>query len=421
MTTNTILPSFRVAGSRPDVWTMVNQATAECKVPPVSLSQGFFNYSPPKFVLDAAKKCIDDVSCNQYSHTRGRISLRNALSKAYSPLFNRKLNPDTEIVVTAGANEGFYSVFAAYLNPGDEVILMEPFFDQYVSNVQMNGGVPVYVPMIPPKEGAEHPVSAKEWKLDMNRLRAAITNKTKMIVINTPHNPLGKVFSEEELNEIADIVLKHNLLVVSDEVYDRLFYTPFVRLATLRPELFRHVVTVGSGGKTFGCTGWRVGWIIGDESIIKHSAAAHTRICFCVNSPLQEATAIAFEEANKVGYWDEYISTYKKRFSILAKAFDQLGIPYTIPDGSYYVMANFAKVKMPENYPFPEHILSRPRDFQLCFWMLKEIGVATIPPTEFYTDEDAFMAQDYLRFSFCKTYETLEEGAKRLQKLKDFI
>lgn len=375
-----IRPSNKVAASRPDVWTLVNQATAECKVPPVSLSQGFFNYNPPKFVLDAAKKSIDEVACNQYSHTRGRPSLRKALSEAYSPYFKRTLNPDTEIVVTAGANEGFFSVFAAFLNPGDEVIVMEPFFDQYISNITMNGGVPVYVPIIPPEEGSVKPVSAGAWKLDMNKLRNAITEKTKMIVINTPHNPLGKIFSEEELNEIADLVLKHNLLVVSDEVYDRLSFVPFVRLATLRPELFKHVVTVGSGGKTFGCTGWRVGWLIGDESLIKYSAAAHTRICFAVNSPCQEALAIAFGEAEKHNYYEEYKSSYKKRFEILAKAFDQLEIPYTIPDGSYYTMANFSKLKLPKDYPFPEEIANRPRDFKLCYWILKEIGVATIPP-----------------------------------------
>ncbi|EEB09765.1 aminotransferase class I and II [Schizosaccharomyces japonicus yFS275] len=417
-----LLPSARLAANRPDVWTFINQTAAQCKVPPVSLSQGFFNYNPPQFILDAAKRAIDDVSCNQYQHTRGRLNLRKQLSKTYSPLYNRELDPESQILVTTGANEGFLSAFAAFLNPGDEVIVMEPFFDQYISNITMYGGVPVYVPIIPPAAGSERPVSASEWKLDMQRLRAAITSKTRMLVINTPHNPLGKVFSREELLEIADVVLENNLVVVSDEVYERLTYVDeFPRLATLRPELFKHVIAVGSAGKTFGVTGWRIGWLIGDAHLIKYCSAAHTRICFATNGPMQQAIADSLAVADQYNYFSEYVDSYKKRFRVLADVFDELGLPYSQPEGTYYTMVNFSKVKVPEDYPVPDAIKDRPRDFKIALWLMKEIGIATIPPTEFFTDEDAHIADTYLRFAFCKTFDELEEGARRLRKLKEYM
>jgi kynurenine aminotransferase len=189
----------------------------------------------------------------------------------------------------------------------------------------MNGGKIVYVPIRPP--AAEHTHSASEWKLDPAELESKCGPKTKMIVLNTPHNPLGKMFSKEELEEIGRIAIKHDLIIVSDEVYDRLDYEPHHRIATLSPELSSRTITVGSAGKTFGCTGWRIGWLIGEPHLIKYAAAANTRVVFSCVSPLQEAVAVAFEQAEEHGYYDKTVAAYQERMKTLNKVWDELGLP----------------------------------------------------------------------------------------------
>jgi len=307
---------------------IINEAAAASPIQPlVNMGQGFFGYNPPQFVLDAAKSVLDRVDCNQYSPTKGRPRLKKAIADAYSPFWGRKLDPDKEVTITTGANEGMLSAFMGFLESGDEVIVFEPFFDQYISNIEMPGGKVVYVPMHPPKRGATETTSAAEWVVDMKELEAAITPKTRMIVLNSPHNPIGKVFSKEELLAIGDLCVKHNIIILSDEVYDRLYYVPFTRVATLSPEIEKLTITVGSGGKQFYATGWRVGWLIGQEHLIKYVSAAHTRICYSSVSPLQEATAIGFEEADKHDFWETSKKEMKGKVDKFNKIWDELGLP----------------------------------------------------------------------------------------------
>ncbi|CAG8745847.1 14314_t:CDS:2, partial [Dentiscutata heterogama] len=206
-------------------------------------------------------RAISEPECNQYAHPKGRLHARQALANTFGPLFNRTLDPETEIIVSAGASEGLSDLFAAFLNHGDHAILIEPFYDQYVANITMNGGVPIYVPLRPTGDPTQN-ISSREWKIDIDELRSKITQKTKLIVFNNPHNPTGKVFSREEMMEIGKIAQEFNLLVISDE-YDRFCYAPdvFERFATL-PEMWERTITVGDSGKTFGTTGWCVGWLI---------------------------------------------------------------------------------------------------------------------------------------------------------------
>lgn len=233
--------------------------------------------------------------------------------------------------------------------------------------------------------------------------------------------------------------MKHNLIILSDEVYDRLYYVPFTRIATLSPELYERTLTVGSAGKAFYATGWRVGYLVGPEHLIKYVAGAHTRICYSSVSPLQEAAAVAFEQADKVGFWDESRNEMKKKMERFCEVFDELKIPvsipllesfqagtnpssqYSDPEGGYFVLANMSSVKLPEDYPFPPHVASRPRDFKLCWFLIHEVGVAAIPPTEFYTDANAHIAEDYLRFAVCKNDDVLETAKERLRGLKKYI
>lgn len=419
-------PSPRIQGelARKDVWSLVNEAAAQCSSPPVNLGQGFMDFNPPEWLLKAAKDCLDPVPSNQYSPTRGRPRLKSAIAKAYSPYFGRKLNPETEVLITAGANEGFYSAFAGLLDKGDEVIVMEPYFDQYISNIEFNGGVVKYVSLRPPESAKTQNVEASEWRLDMDELKAAITPRTKAIMVNSPHNPIGKIFTKPELLEIGELVIEHDLIVLSDEVYDRLDYKPQVRMAALSQDLADRTITIGSAGKTFGCTGWRVGWLIGHPELIKYCAAAHTRICFVANSPLQEATAVAFERADEEGYYETTCDEYKERRALLQDTFTELGLTFTVPDGSYFLLVNFSKVHIPEEFlkTVPESVTKgRAKDFLMSYWLCAELGVVAIPPSEFCRPESASIFEEYLRFAFCKKLDTLKAAREKLLALKVYI
>lgn len=418
-------PSSHVSAHTKDVWSLFNEAAANAEVRSgrrvVNLGQGFFSYAPPAFVVDAAKRALDTPLFNQYAPTRGRTDLLAALAEAYGPELGRSLDPATEVLVTAGANEGMYSAFTAFLDDGDEVVVFEPFFDQYISNIRLPGGVVRYVPLHPPADSSERTSSANRWYVDFAELEAAIGPRTKMLVINTPHNPIGKVFSEQELRRIGDLCVKNNIIVLSDEVYDHLYYNGFTRMAALSPELAQLTLTVGSAGKTFAATGWRVGWVIGPPHLVKYTAAANTRIVFSANNPLQYAVAEGFRCARECGYFKQNVKDFKRKLKILTDVFDQLGLPYSVPEGGYFLLVNCARVQLPDGYAFPDDISSRPRDFKLAYWLIQELGVVSIPPTEFTTRESAPMFENYLRFAFCKDDAMLVHASNRLRGLAKFI
>ncbi|KAJ3815298.1 pyridoxal phosphate-dependent transferase [Lentinula aff. lateritia] len=402
-----------------DVWSIYNVANlpADC----INLGQGYMNFAPPEWVRKAAEEALGVVAANHYSHPKGRIRLRQAIKKVYDPQLHRDLDVEKEILVTSGANEGQYSVFTAFLEQGDEVIMFEPFFDQYLASVTFNGGVPIYVPLHPPAN-ASGKFSSDEWKIDPKELRAAITLRTKMIIVNTPHNPVGKVFTRAELEMIASLAKEHNLLVMADEVYDTLVFDgkEHVRIATL-PGMWDRTVTVGSAGKSFAATGWRVGWLIGPEYIIRPTLAASTRIVFCSNSPLQEAAAAGLEQVQERNFFQTQTAEYAERRKVLTDCFDTLGLPYTNPEGSYFILLDISRVKFPDDYAFPQSVLGRGRDFKACWFIALEVGVSSIPVSEFYCVEHANIGEVYARFSFCKDVDTLRHASERLQKLKQYI
>ncbi|KAH3675522.1 hypothetical protein WICMUC_002611 [Wickerhamomyces mucosus] len=409
-----------------DVWSIINEsaAAAAAKNPSreiINLGQGFFSYSPPKFAIQAAKDSLDIASNNQYAHTKGKPSLLNALAKTYSKHYNREIKTD-EILVTTGANEALLTILTGFLQKGDEVIVFEPFFDQYISNIEIPGGKVVYVPLHLPAEISQRNVKGEEWTIDYDELEAAITDKTKFIILNTPHNPVGKVFTKEELTKIGNLAVKHNILIISDEVYENLYYTPeFTRIATLSPEIGRNTLTIGSGGKSFAATGWRIGWIIGHPDLLKYASLAHTRICFSTPAPLQEATAISLNEALTNNYFEKTRQEYIKKYEIFVKIWEELGLPYTIAEGAYYLLVDFSKVKIPEDYEYPEEFNTRAKDFKLAYWLINEIGVVAIPPTEFYIKEHEKVAENLLRFAICKDDHVLEKAVERLKLLKNYI
>ncbi|KAI9298576.1 PLP-dependent transferase [Neoconidiobolus thromboides FSU 785] len=416
------LVAERVSNLQDDVWTIFSKVSNKYQT--INLGQGFMSFPAPDFVKEALCTAVKK-DLNQYAPIRGTPRLRNALAKSYSPILNRELNPETEIIATTGANEGIYSVLAAFINQGDEAIFIEPYFDQYLPNLKMNGGVPIYCPLRLEKNvDFNSKIPASSWKLDLKELESKITPKTKMIIVNTPYNPVGKVFTEQELLQIGDLAERHNLLILSDEVYDRLYYSPskHVPIASLK-NFWERTITVGSAGKTFGVTGWRLGWLIGPDHLIKYALAAHARICFCTSTPIQEAIADSFEQAETNNFFNKQIEEYDERREYLMKALDKLKLSYVIPEGSYFILINTDKISIPtESWEdAPEEIKARGNNYQMCYWLCKNIGITAIPCSEFYSEDNAPIAANLIRFAFCKSLDVLEQAVERLQKLKLYI
>ncbi|KAL5508006.1 BNA3 [Sanghuangporus vaninii] len=419
-------PNFRLASRlkegralAQDVWSIFNAANlpADC----INLGQGYMNFPPPQWVRDAADEALNTTVGNHYSHPKGRIRLRQAIKKRYDKILGRDLDVETEIQVTSGANEGQYSVFTAFLDSGDEVIMFEPYFDQYLPSIVFNGGKPVYVPLHPPPADMLNTTS-NDWTIDFEELRRACTPRTKMIIVNTPHNPVGKVFTREELEKIADIAKEFNLLVMSDEVYDCLVFDgkEHIPIATL-PGMWERTVSVYSCGKAFAATGWRVGYLIGPEHIIAPTLAACTRIVFCSNSPLQEAAAAGLEQAEERHFFEKQNKEYEERRNVLVEGFERLGLKYTLPQGSYFVLLDISSLHWPEDFPFPKSVQGRGRDFRACWFIAMELGVSSIPVSEFYCEEHTEIGERFARFSFCKDLDTLKQAVERLQGLKKFL
>lgn len=434
MTANSAAPkiianTYFSSNTNKDVWSLTNEAAALAAKNEknqgrelINLGQGFFSYSPPQFAVREAQEALEVALNNQYSPTKGRPSLINELIKLYSPFYKTQLGP-SNVQVTTGANEAILSCLVGLLNQGDEVIVFEPFFDQYISNIEIPGGKVTYVPLHPPKELENRVTQGTEWTVDYNELRAAITPKTKALILNTPHNPIGKVFTREELLEIGNICVENNVVIISDEVYEHLYFTSeFTRIATLSPEIGNLTLSVGSAGKTFAATGWRIGWIVSQNAeLLKYASMAHTRICFSSPSPFQEACAKSIEIALQNNYFEKMRQEYINKFNIFTRVFDELGLPYTQPEGTYFVLVDFSKVKIPEDYPFPEELLSKAKDFRISYWLINELGVVAIPPTEFYIQEHESAAENLLRFAVCKDDSYLEKAVDRLRLLKDYI
>lgn len=375
----------------------------------VNLGQGFPNYAPPKFV----QECLQEVSkmgviTNQYNRSMGHPILVNQLQNIYEPLLNRKLT-QMNFVITNGATGALFTICQALLNPRDEALLLEPFYDAYPNQVQMAGGVCKYLPFNIPKDC----ISSNQINLDFKKLDSMINNKTKLLFINNPHNPTGKCWNKEEFLELSRIIQRHpNLFVVMDEAYEWLVFddNQHVRFASL-PGMWNRTITVGSAGKSFECTGWKIGWVCASEEITNIIQMAHQWIPFCTSIPLQCAIGLSLKKQLQFNWFEELRNKLQNRRDALVDGLNLAGMRVIIPQGGYFVLANTSNF----DYDYNPH---ESKDFEFARWIIRTHKVGPIPPSAFYSPKNAYIAEDYARFAFCKSDSLIDAGLEKLKAIE---
>eukprot|EP01036_Dinobryon_divergens_P023010 gene23010-31320_t len=405
----------------PTVWSEFTPLSQQYKS--VNLGQGFPDWATPEFAKKALIEAINE-NANQYSRSAGDVELVTAIARHYGPLVNRVIDPLNEVTVSVGATEAIYAIMQAMINEGDEVVILEPAFDIYPATVQMAGGSCKYVPL-------ELNIASNKWTLDMQKIEAAIGPNTKIILLNTPHNPTGKVFSLEELQAIADILSRHpHVTAVMDEVYEKLVYDgkTHIRLASL-PNMWDRTLTVSSCGKTFSCTGWKVGWVYGAAHLVKPVVLANQWIQYCVSSPTQRALAKILTEADLPyegfpSYYASICDSYRRKRDYLSESLKAAGISPCQPEGGFFIMADTSKYSVPSeflNQPGPNGEIPVTRDWGFARWLTVECGITPIPPSAFYTPSTRHLAANLARFAFCKQDTSLEAAhAKFLEMAEKF-
>jgi aminotransferase len=354
----------------------------------INLAQGFPDFPMPAPMKEAACTAIQG-DINQYAITWGSAALRVAIAKKYREWYGMEVDPEREITVTCGATEAMAATFLALIDPGDEVIILEPFYENYGPDAVLAGAQPVFVPLEPP-----------DWRLDLDRLRAAVTQRTKAIVVNTPHNPTGRVLTRADISGIAEICVEHDLVAFCDEIYEHIRYAGNHHLLALQPGMRERTVTISGLSKTFSCTGWRLGYAIAPEEQSLAIRKVHDFLTVGAPAPLQAAAAVgmAFDR----DYFIRLALDYRERRDLLVPALAEAGFNFTVPEGAYYILADFSALS---NMPATE----------FAKWMIREIGVATVPGTGFY--HDPALGRSMLRFAFCKKLETLERAVERLARV----
>ncbi|HSY81441.1 MAG TPA: aminotransferase class I/II-fold pyridoxal phosphate-dependent enzyme [Gemmatimonadaceae bacterium] len=358
----------------------------------INLAQGFPDFPMPAPMKDAACAAIHG-DINQYAITWGSAPLRIAIAEKYRRWYDMPVDPETEITVTCGATEAMASTFLALIDPGDEVIVFEPFYENYGPDAILAGAKPKFVPLEPPG-----------WKLDLDQLRAAFSPKTKAIVLNTPHNPSGRVFTRDELTVIAALCQEHDAWAFTDEIYEHILYSGHHHLLAAFPGMRERTVTISGLSKTFSCTGWRLGYTIAPPKATDAIRKVHDFLTVGAPAPLQAAGAVGL--AFDADYFNHLAQEYRERRTILSAALREAGFIFTEPAGAYYILADFSE-------------LSGDDDTTFATWLAREGGVATVPGTSFFHHKE--LGRKLVRFAFCKKRETLERAAERLALLRQQV
>jgi len=385
--------SQRVAGFGTTVFVEINNLARQHNA--VNLGQGAPDFDGPPEVLAAAVDAVNSA-LNQYAPGIGMPAVRAAIAKHAERFYGQKLNPDTEVLVTTGATEGMFAAILGVTDPGDEVIVFEPVYDTYVPNLIMAGVTPRYVPL-----RGEH------WEFDADELAQTFTSRTRAIIVNTPHNPTGKVFSRDELRAIAELCQEHDVIAITDEVYEHIIFddASHTRLATL-PGMHERTLTISSLGKTFSVTGWKIGWAIGPAPLVNAVNQAHQFITFAVASPLQAAAAAALNLP--FTFFENLQASYQSRRDRIVEVLQSIGFKVFKPAGSYFVMIDWRGVA-------PASVRD---DMEFATWLIRDVGVACIPASPFYQESDKHMGRYFARFAICKKDETLAAAAERLARVR---
>ncbi len=356
----------------------------------INLAQGFPDFPAPEEVKEAAARAIrEDV--NQYAITWGAKSLRDALADRYRAAYGMELDPETEITVACGSTEAMIASLFAVVDPGDEVIVFEPFYENYGPDAILCGAMPRYVSLREP-----------DFSLDIGELRAAVSPRTRAVIVNTPQNPSGKVFTREELLEIAALCRENDLMAITDEIYEYITYddTRHIPLATL-PGMSGRTITISGLSKSYSVTGWRVGWTIAIPEITSAIRKTHDFLTVGAAAPLQEAGAVALRLPGS--YYRNLAEGYRERRDLMLEALEAAGFRCFRPEGAYYIMTDISGFGFPDDVAFARHLV-------------EEIGVAAVPGSSFYRSGGA--GRERLRFTFCKELATLREAAERLRRLR---
>jgi aspartate/methionine/tyrosine aminotransferase len=361
----------------------------------VNLAQGFPDFPAPAEIKQAAQQAIA-ADINQYAITWGSKNLRNAIARQMKLWHNIEVDPEKEITVCCGSTEAMISTLLAVCNAGDEVVIFEPFYENYGPDSVLSGAKPKFVKLSPPAD------ERGEWTFDTKELRRAFAKHTKAIILNTPNNPTGKVFTRAELELIRDLCLEFDVLAITDEIYEHILYdgTEHVSIASLHGMRDR-TVTINGMSKTYSVTGWRVGWAVAQEKITNAIRKVHDFLTVGAPSPLQEAGAAALSLPPE--YYSKLAEGYRMRRDHLTPALTSAGFKCFLPRGAYYVMTDISAFGFSDDVSFAKHLV-------------QEIGVAAVPGSSFYRDPRDGAHQ--VRFAFCKKPETLDQAARRLAKLR---
>jgi len=383
----------RVAGFGTTIFSEVTALAREHGA--VNLGQGAPDFDGPPAVLAAAVKAVNS-QLNQYAPGIGMPAAREAIARHAARFYGQRVDPETDVLITSGATEAVFAAILGLTDPGDEMIVFEPVYDSYVPNMVMAGVTPRYVPL-----------RGENWSFDPDELAKAFNPRTQAIIVNSPHNPTGKVYSREELSVIADLCRQHDVVAITDEVYEHILYDGIshLRLAVL-PGMAERTLTISSLGKTFSVTGWKIGWAIGPEPLITAVNRAHQFITFAAASPLQAAAVTALDLPTE--FFETLQAGYQAKRDRMVDALEKAGFTVFKPRGSYFVMADWRAVA-------PRHVKD---DLQFAKWLITDVGIACIPPSAFYQESDKHLGKYLARFAVCKKDETLAVAAARLAKLR---
>ena len=363
----------------------------------INLSQGFPDFDPPKEMLDALAKAAYEGP-HQYPITFGAQNFRQALARKQEKAIHRPIDPETEIVVTCGGTEAMMAAMMTICNPGDKVMVFSPFYENYGADAILSGADPIYIPLVPPN-----------YDFDINLIEEGFKQGAKAIIICNPSNPCGKVFTEEELKAIGDLVIKYDAFAVTDEVYEHMVYAPnhHTCMASL-PGMYEHTITCNSLSKTYSITGWRLGYLIGPAEVIECAKKVHDFLTVGAAAPLQEAAVVGLNFPDS--YYEELLKTYTEKRDYFLAGLDRVGLKHNVPQGTYFVMIDISEfLALPQFEGYT--------DLEFCEWMIKNVGVAAVPGSSFFKEE----VNHLIRLHFARRKDTIDEAINRLGKLKELV